>query len=425
MSLIKHYTALFAANGYEIVGSGITLNKRALKLSGLPVKLPTMEALLEDSDSNIIFHPIGESLIHTDSPTLNMMNRILNATLNKAFAMLLTDVSVLASDKDARITKHQRPYLEGLSEYGKAGNKLKKLIEHYDGKVLAKRLISITVDADSMIEAGRFKRTARVTSPLLSYLSNWSKGEKIWGVTINSKKEADLLAKLITNLLPGIDDINTYSTGSNNRVSPNYMAQLAAFKGLYEAMKHTSKRVVATHAEDLLLADLTFVDALEENIAVYESEAPRDLRGNYGEVTIPIAARSKTSLSTAETSAPASKLAIDAREKAVAADAGMSVTENPAVDYTTAAKENAVKEEASLFTETASDMPSWIYGIDNSAAEEAAKKASAIDSRFMPAEEDLDKKYAGVPEMFRPSASKPSYQTDTPAVSKSVPSWAV
>jgi hypothetical protein len=253
------------------------------RIDGKRLYLPTRDRLKAggiEGEDYIFFHPIGENLARKGpSPVLKTLQTTAKTLISFYVVTLANSIISAAADVD---TQSQLPpecfeYLKDLTQVKASSVKaLDDLME----KALAKNaLVTVYLKSGGTLRGTKMNRMCTVRFPIMEALK--SDEEEPYGVKLR-KRDRKTFINLFEKLLPGGDDLNTYSGGSTERDAPYFEALL---RGYGNAMGQINKCIelygkpMELEIEEIDLGYLDHIDRIKE----FKNKIPPQ-SGNEGTV---------------------------------------------------------------------------------------------------------------------------------------------
>lgn len=255
-------------------------------VGGERLALPTAERLRSGNWHGVIaFHPFSEHVLRGESPVLKKIRMGVNYRLATVLRSLLIQFVELGADsaRHARLSPKASELLSAVKDVDeKSVAAMEKIIEAtQEGG--PQKVISIYLKRGGTLRDQKYSRVAVVSVPFLEAFQEGD-GTHVYGVKVRRKDHA-AFQSLVEYILPGAEDLESYSAGSKSADAPYFDALMHAFynvsKRLNEVVKIHKKQL--SDAEDLV-TDLSWIEAFTD-LSVYRDVIP-PLTGNTGEVGI-------------------------------------------------------------------------------------------------------------------------------------------
>ena len=199
--------------------------------------LPIKENLVGlDSNEFLVIHPLNENPSKPASPVVDFLRRMMSVRLNWVLSTMLPELLVFASSpaKHDLLKPEQLDILTCLADAGKdSASKFLKLLEASKAKNgHFSTIVSVYLTRGGVVKEKTFHRAAIVKFTLYEELIKAGSDNVVMGVKL-SKKDRDLFKKLFERVIPGIDNPQHYSTGSNANVAPFMDSMMNTFLKLF------------------------------------------------------------------------------------------------------------------------------------------------------------------------------------------------
>ena len=199
--------------------------------------LPIKENLVGlDSNEFLVIHPLNENPSKPASPVVDFLRRMMSVRLNWVLSTMLPELLVFASSpaKHDLLKPEQLDILTCLADAGKdSASKFLKLLEASKAKNgHFSTIVSVYLTRGGVVKEKTFHRAAIVKFTLYEELIKAGSDNVVMGVKL-SKKDRDLFKKLFERAIPGIDNPQHYSTGSNANVAPFMDSMMNTFLKLF------------------------------------------------------------------------------------------------------------------------------------------------------------------------------------------------
>lgn len=199
--------------------------------------LPIKENLVGlDSNEFLVIHPLNENPSKPASPVVDFLRRMMSVRLNWVLSTMLPELLVFASSpaKHDLLKPEQLDILTCLADAGKdSASKFLKLLEASKAKNgHFATIVSVYLTRGGVVKEKTYHRAAIVKFTLYEELLKAGSDNVVMGVKL-SKKDRDLFKKLFERVIPGIDNPQHYSTGSNANVAPFMDSMMNTFLKLF------------------------------------------------------------------------------------------------------------------------------------------------------------------------------------------------
>lgn len=257
-----------------------------IMIDGNRLALPTPELLRAGNwkENNLIaFHPLSENLVRGESPVLKKLKGIINLRLSTIIAELLQQLTALAADRNKHSSLPPKAQ-ELLSHMPEADEKTMLAVKHIleaSEQEGPNRLIGIYLKRGATFRGNKVSKLAVVSFPILEELE--SKDHTVFGVKLRKKDQLAIESLIKNYILPGADDLETYSAGSNSHEAPYFDCLLKAYANVAEKLNG----IIWLHRKHLendeeLRTDLDWQGPASD-LSVYRDMIPT-LSGNEGEI---------------------------------------------------------------------------------------------------------------------------------------------
>lgn len=227
------YTDILAFAGMAVDENGCVytpLNgeKQFAVVKGLPIVLPTEQHLrTANIKEKLIFHPLSENILNQGEPEMVLkLRKCINIRLNYVFGILAQSLLTLAASPKIhqQLSPDQTELLVVLKDVDDTTRKhwAELLTRVFAQK---KSFVEIYVRYGGTYKGNRYFRIGVTSFPIYDDL----KPEKgpLLGVSLRNKDRA-MLRELYRFILPGIDQPEQYSFGSNSNTAPYLEALMRA-----------------------------------------------------------------------------------------------------------------------------------------------------------------------------------------------------
>lgn len=289
MKVNKLHVAVLESLGLVIDGDtfvkvkGVDGKLSSVMVDKQPLVIPTREMLSSGSLSTYCaFAPLSENIVRGESPVLRRLREMVGIRITTVTYMLMLQMLGMAADTD-----YQRTMPVGDTEFLDVIKSVDETTIAAFTKVIDQtdvgsdhRLVNIFFKRGGVWRGDKYSRVAVVSFPIIDALTSSSK--ELFGVKlrVNDKKQ---LAALFKYILPGCDDRETYSYGSNSHTAPYFDSLMRSYISIAEALnRHT--RQLREHLEDAddLLINIDW-ESMMEDLANLSIEIPPQA-GNDGDV---------------------------------------------------------------------------------------------------------------------------------------------
>ena len=229
--------------------------------------LPIKENLVGlDSNEFLVIHPLNENPSKPASPVVDFLRRMMSVRLNWVLSTMLPELLVFASSpaKHDLLKPEQLDILTCLADAGKdSASKFLKLLEASKAKNgHFATIVSVYLTRGGVVKEKTFHRAAIVKFTLYEELIKAGSDNVVMGVKL-SKKDRDLFKKLFERVIPGIDNPQHYSTGSNANVAPFMDSMMNTFLKLFSITNDMVENYrVVFSIPDLMIVPMEWSDEL-------------------------------------------------------------------------------------------------------------------------------------------------------------------
>ena len=229
--------------------------------------LPIKENLVGlDSNEFLVIHPLNENPSKPASPVVDFLRRMMSVRLNWVLSTMLPELLVFASSpaKHDLLKPEQLDILTCLADAGKdSASKFLKLLEASKAKNgHFATIVSVYLARGGVVKEKTYHRAAIVKFTLYEELIKAGSDNVVMGVKL-SKKDRDLFKKLFERVIPGIDNPQHYSTGSNANVAPFMDSMMNTFLKLFSITNDMVENYrVVFSIPDLMIVPMEWSDEL-------------------------------------------------------------------------------------------------------------------------------------------------------------------
>ena len=229
--------------------------------------LPIKENLVGlDSNEFLVIHPLNENPSKPASPVVDFLRRMMSVRLNWVLSTMLPELLVFASSpaKHDLLKPEQLDILTCLADAGKdSASKFLKLLEASKAKNgHFATIVSVYLTRGGVVKEKTYHRAAIVKFTLYEELIKAGSDNVVMGVKL-SKKDRDLFKKLFERVIPGIDNPQHYSTGSNANVAPFMDSMMNTFLKLFSITNDMVENYrVVFSIPDLMIVPMEWSDEL-------------------------------------------------------------------------------------------------------------------------------------------------------------------
>jgi hypothetical protein len=241
--------------------------------------MPTKERLRQGITDDVqAFHPLSENIARKGaSPVQSHMQRTAKAMLAHYVLEIATKMLAVAADP----SKHKNLSPECGAYLKKVANADKKSVEDFieltDRAVGKNKLLTLYLKNGGKLGDEKFNRLCVIHFPIFNLFD--SPDESVLGVKLR-KKDRKTFRALMEHILPGGDDPEFYSAGSNSRIAPYFEAFLRAYGSVAEQLNRIIHKYGASLGINLPLLATTYLEPLDD-LGQFYNQIP-SLRGNEG-----------------------------------------------------------------------------------------------------------------------------------------------
>lgn len=289
MNLLEFYRSVLVSTGCQVDEDGlisyIGFEKNVpCYIGNLRMILPTKELLDNpDWENFVAFHPLSESNIRGESPVIKKMRLFMNTRITHVLTELMLGLLNIAADTSLH-KKLSGPALPFLKAVPVANEKTVKVLGKIFNNIALegeRRVAGIYLKRGGKMEDKNYRRLATVFFPITKSIDDDSK--EIFEVKLTAA-EKTAITNLFYYILPGANEVDKYSFGSNSDTAPYFHALCGAYinviRRLNSIVKMFSKHIPDA---DQLMTDISWEDYYD-NLGVYASIIP-SLPLNEGDVT--------------------------------------------------------------------------------------------------------------------------------------------
>lgn len=236
LSLLEMYTSIISFAGGVVDKEGfvsIQLEDELIPLlvSGKRLVLPTREHLAAgDSDNKMIFHPLHENFLQTQSDVISKLRTVFNIRLNYVFSSIARSLLYINSSiaMHPKLSPEQSEMLSFIKDVDE------KTVVNFTSLLLAqtsadRSFLNVYLRAAGTLGDHKYSRVGVVTFPLMEELEK--EQDKYFGVKLRVKDRAALI-QLYNYIFPNLTTANYYSRGSDSDVAPYLDALMQTVKAV-------------------------------------------------------------------------------------------------------------------------------------------------------------------------------------------------
>lgn len=293
-------------------GTPVTVDQKRLVM-------PVREVLVKSPWAELMpFHPLSENAVLGESPVLKKVQTFVYQRISEVIGTLGLNLLLIAANTDAhgKMNSMQKKFLKEIPEAdAKCVEAFDKLIEKVG--LNGNRLFQVYMKRGGVLYGKNYQRVAIVNFPIMDEFDPMSvdvptKDDKtkrsysIFGHEMR-KKDKEVIQAMLNWLLPGHDNLETYSAGSNSFVAPYFDSLIRAYIKIAKQLNIVTnlfKRYI-DDADDILI-NLDWEDNFE-NLGHYKDQIPSPLPGNDGKGGV---GQNESAVIAPEVAAPAKPTAV-------------------------------------------------------------------------------------------------------------------
>ena len=284
--LTELYTAIITSLGLPISDTGNIMMEALdgpspLLIGGRKVIVPTTETLRAfNADHQMIFHPMSESVVRSQSPMIKKLRMLTMYRLQGAICVLLPELMAIAADSSLH-AKLPPAAAEMLRAVPDVDAKTVQTMEDIAGAANGddKKIISFYLRQGGVINGMTCQRATIVTFPFLKEFDRTD--GLIFGVPTR-KKDRVAIKALFMMMFPNCEDTDTYSFGSNSSTAPYFHALINAYVKIGKRINEVAKPYRKVLKNDDATVDLDFASDVVD-LTKYRDLLPA-MSGNDGEI---------------------------------------------------------------------------------------------------------------------------------------------
>lgn len=224
IDLYKHLLKVAGLNSDKegFVSAGEGEESIPFNVKGKRLVLPTKEQLANnDGNNKIIFHPLSENTLKSESDVMQRFRTAINIRLNYVIAYLLEELMVIGTSvkMHSKLSPDQAELLTVLKDADEKSltalqNILKSVKIDGTGE---KSIVHIYIKRAGIVDDKRYSRAAIVSFPLYEELTKADK--KVLDVGLRNK-DKEVIINLLEFLFTKIKEPMSYNKGSNCDIAP-------------------------------------------------------------------------------------------------------------------------------------------------------------------------------------------------------------
>jgi hypothetical protein len=182
--------------------------------------LPTPEHLANPSKDRIMFHPLSENILRTESDVLEKFRSAINIRINAVFGLLAYQLLMIgaSSKQHSKLSPDQSEFLSKVKNADdKTLEVMRKLMQAMPSNQTQKAFVHIYLKRAGTVQGKRYSRVGIMTFPLYTELKKST--SECYGVKLRVK-DRDTLVNLFEYMVPGIDVAESHNRGSDSNVAP-------------------------------------------------------------------------------------------------------------------------------------------------------------------------------------------------------------
>lgn len=261
-------------NGDPLVMDAVVEGKRWV--------LPTKELLRESPwDTRIAFHPLSENTLNGESAVIGKLKAAINVKLGAVIGELLGQLTRFAADPQSQgtVSAKASKYLKLVPDLKAIGaEKMVQMVER-SGLSADRRFVNVYLKKGGKVLDHKYQCAAIVRFPFREELNGET--PKAFGVTLSKKDQASFKA-LFDYILPGNDDLSTYSVGSSSNTASKFDALMKGFANVAVQLNEViaaHKKILPTYKD--MSINLDWVETMGHLDKLADVIPP--LPGNIGE----------------------------------------------------------------------------------------------------------------------------------------------
>lgn len=249
----------------------------------LPTKKHLANLLEEDEDGNveiarIPYNPLNEDVVKGDSTSLRKTKLAVELVLGHKLALVGEMMLMVASNKSlqtktgAEINKFLGMIVDAKSHNTKhiVDDKSISLWSTMYQEALKREagMITIYLKKGGIKDGDRYNRLAVLNSPVYDELLKAEKGDTVYEVKLDRRKDLEVFRALLKYLLPDLNSNNCLEIGSNDNECPAFVALYRTFLTVMERINtllKLLKKVIPDAEEDIVELPITEDDLLSLN----------------------------------------------------------------------------------------------------------------------------------------------------------------
>lgn len=304
-SPVPMYASIMTALGCEVDASDLVSfimpsgDRSPLLVEGRRLVLPTPEMLKRiQGDQHIAYHPLCEMIMMNESQVQAKIRNVINIKTMFVISTLMLELISIAISPDKKITS-KAPYFDLFTEMQEASPRtqksVKSLVDAFKPSGLERRLVNFQSKRTGKINDKNFRRITSVVFPILAEFDEKKPADRIFDVKM-SKKDKEVIFRLLKYIVPSIMVPDHYSAGSESMIAPSFDSLMKSYALLMADLNKISWKFKDDLANvSFLNVDLSFLD-MTKDLEQYKGFLP-PLDGNQGEQNLNAQASSQNAIS--------------------------------------------------------------------------------------------------------------------------------
>lgn len=238
MDIIDLYKSILTAasltsdsEGYvsSIVRADVTRKPEPTLINGKRLVLPTNDQLRSPSSEKVIFHPLSENIMRSESEVITKLRNCANIRLNYTLVILVNSIIDMISsvDKHKTLTPDQSEILSIAADADMVTlDSFMKMYTEALKQNTSGALVTMFLKRGGIVSGKKYSRVGVIGFPFFKELQE--EKETYYGVKLR-KKDRQSLLNIFKYILPSIDEEGYYNRGSDSTVAPYLDAIMKAF----------------------------------------------------------------------------------------------------------------------------------------------------------------------------------------------------
>lgn len=225
--LIDLYTSMLDYAGLSVEKDGFVYynidpeHKEYLTVNGKNLVLPTEPTLKNPKpDSQIIFHPLAENTLRSESPVIMKLKSALNVRMNYMFGFLALDLftMVLNDEHHSRMSPDQLQIMKIFKDVDETTKvNFTRLLTECLEEDYEKTFVNVFLKKGGTYHGKKYARVGIISFPM--YVKLKEKGVNAYRTKLRNKDVSVILA-LYQYLFDNIETEESYNFGSDSNVAP-------------------------------------------------------------------------------------------------------------------------------------------------------------------------------------------------------------